>query len=79
MEYHVVKGFWKCPECNIVEEGLWKVGWMAGFRFTASDWLHYPAIRLAGLQRSDWLAFRIPIGHNYTLIYAVVIFYLSQI
>ena len=38
--------------------------------------------RLAGLQRSDWLAsqpsdwsaFSAPIGHNYTLVYAVVMY-----
>ena len=67
-----------------------KLGWVAGFRFTASDWLAYPAFRLAGFQHSDWLAsqhsdwlasqhsdwlaFSAPIGHNYTLIYAVMMY-----
>ena len=51
-----------------------KLGWVPGFRFTASNWLAYPAFRLTGFQHSNWLASSAPIGHIYTLIYAVMMY-----
>ena len=53
---------------------------LAGLSSVSIGWLastpigRLPALRLAGFQYSDWLASSNPIGHNYTLIYAVMMY-----
>ena len=66
VEWRVMEGNWGgCPAFAL----RLLIGWLPALRLAG-----FPALRLASFQGSDWPAFSAPTGHNYTLVYAVVMY-----